>query len=407
MKNLLSILFIALALQLAAQAPQSFSYQAVARDVTGQLLVNQNVAFQITILSGSASGTVKYAETHFATTDDHGLVHLQIGEGNTVLGSMANIAWGSDLHFLRVEVDVTGGSTFIPVSTTQLLSVPYALYADKAGSVDEVDGDSTNELQVLSKSGNNLVLSRNGGTVSLNDEDPTNELQTLSKNGTTVSLSNGGSFVLGDDNSSNELQTISKNGNTVTLSNNGGSFVLNDDDDTNELQSISRNGDTLILSQFGGNVFIGDADADPSNELQTLSKNGTTLSLTGGGNITLGDESPNNELQTISKTGVVATLSQGGGSFISPDTLGLNYIICVNSTYYPNITGNNTEGAFLGEIKLFAGNYAPDGWMLCQGQTMQISTNTGLFAVLGTRYGGDGLTTFALPDLRSRVPIQR
>ena len=60
---------------------------------------------------------------------------------------------------------------------------------------------------------------------------------------------------------------------------------------------------------------------------------------------------------------------------------------------------------FLGEIRMFAGNFAPVGWAMCNGQTLAISTNTALFSLLGTTYGGNGQTTFALPDLRSRVPV--
>lgn len=60
---------------------------------------------------------------------------------------------------------------------------------------------------------------------------------------------------------------------------------------------------------------------------------------------------------------------------------------------------------FIGEIRLFANNYAPRGWSYCEGQILQISTNTALFSLLGNAYGGNGTTTFALPDYRGRVPI--
>ena len=60
---------------------------------------------------------------------------------------------------------------------------------------------------------------------------------------------------------------------------------------------------------------------------------------------------------------------------------------------------------YIGEIVLFAGNFAPRGWALCQGQLLSIAQNTALFSILGTTYGGNGQTTFALPDLRSRVPV--
>ncbi|MFD1063854.1 phage tail protein [Winogradskyella litorisediminis] len=68
---------------------------------------------------------------------------------------------------------------------------------------------------------------------------------------------------------------------------------------------------------------------------------------------------------------------------------------------------NSTQAqdAMIGEVKLFAGNFAPRGWAKCEGQLLAISQHTALFSILGTTYGGDGRTTFALPDLRGRVPV--
>lgn len=63
------------------------------------------------------------------------------------------------------------------------------------------------------------------------------------------------------------------------------------------------------------------------------------------------------------------------------------------------------DEGMIGEVRLFAGNFAPRGWAFCQGQTMQINSNQALFSILGTTYGGDGRTTFALPDLRSKAPV--
>lgn len=67
-------------------------------------------------------------------------------------------------------------------------------------------------------------------------------------------------------------------------------------------------------------------------------------------------------------------------------------------------TVQGQEG-FIGELKMFAGNFAPRGWALCEGQLLSISENQALFSILGTTYGGDGRTTFALPDLRGRTPV--
>lgn len=81
--------------------------------------------------------------------------------------------------------------------------------------------------------------------------------------------------------------------------------------------------------------------------------------------------------------------------------LGVNYIIALQGIF----PSRNSAEPFLGEISLFAGNFAPRGWAFCDGQLLAISQNTALFSLLGTTYGGDGRTTFALPDLRGRVPL--
>lgn len=73
-------------------------------------------------------------------------------------------------------------------------------------------------------------------------------------------------------------------------------------------------------------------------------------------------------------------------------------IVCTSFT-------SMSQDAYIAEIRLFAGNFAPKGWAFCNGQIMSISQNAALFSLLGTTYGGDGRTTFALPDLRGRVPV--
>lgn len=85
---------------------------------------------------------------------------------------------------------------------------------------------------------------------------------------------------------------------------------------------------------------------------------------------------------------------------------GVGILICPNfKNHFFTIKLHFMDSPYIGSIVLFAGNFAPRGWAFCQGQIMQIATNTALFSILGTTYGGNGQTTFALPDLRSRVPV--
>jgi len=141
MKTLFKLLTITVVMfgfitPLTAQAPAGFSYQAVVRDDLGEVLADQAVSLRISILQGSTGGPVIYQEEHTATTNGFGLVNLQIGTGTVVSGDFSVIAWGTDLHFLQIELDEAGGSAYEMMGVSQLLSVPYALYAEKSGSPD-------------------------------------------------------------------------------------------------------------------------------------------------------------------------------------------------------------------------------------------------------------------------------
>ena len=127
---LLTFLTILLAFSTFAQAPQAFNYQGVARDISGNPLLSQNIGLRIAILKGSATGLEAYQETHTTTTSDLGLFSLQIGTGTIVNGNFGDIDWGSDSHFLQVEIDENGSGSYQLIGTSELLSVPYAKYAE-------------------------------------------------------------------------------------------------------------------------------------------------------------------------------------------------------------------------------------------------------------------------------------
>ena len=135
MKKLFTLLAtVTLSVMLFAQAPQTFSYQTVIRDNNWQTIANQNVSIEIAIREDAANGTIIYKEAHSSTTNDLGLVNLAVGGGGVVSGSWANIDWGNHSYFIEVAVDVLAGVNYIVMGTTQLRSVPYALYAENAGS---------------------------------------------------------------------------------------------------------------------------------------------------------------------------------------------------------------------------------------------------------------------------------
>lgn len=114
---------------LFAQAPQKMSYQSVIRKTDGTLVTNTLVNIKISILQGSASGTASYVETQATTTNTNGLATIAIGGGTPVTGTFAGINWETGTYFIKTETDPTGGTNYTISGTSQLLSVPYALYA--------------------------------------------------------------------------------------------------------------------------------------------------------------------------------------------------------------------------------------------------------------------------------------
>ena len=150
-----------------AQSPESMNYQAVIRNSSGTLIANQSVGIRIKILQGSANGSAVYNETFSPTTNTYGMVSLQIGTGSVVSGTFSSIDWGNNSYYVETAADVSGGSNYSVISTTQFMSVPYALYAKSAGS-SPADND-------WSESGNNIY--RNSGNVGIGTTNPTSKLE--------------------------------------------------------------------------------------------------------------------------------------------------------------------------------------------------------------------------------------
>jgi hypothetical protein len=134
-KIILSLVAIAIiTLSSFGQAPEGFKYQAVVRDAGNVILNNQAVGMRMTIQQGSIGGPTVYSETFAPTTNAYGLVNLEIGNGIVTSGTFAAIDWANGPFFIETAVDVTGGTNYLVMGTSQLMSVPYALYAATSGS---------------------------------------------------------------------------------------------------------------------------------------------------------------------------------------------------------------------------------------------------------------------------------
>jgi len=151
MRKIIVLLFICY--QTNAQVPQGLNYQAVARTSDGAIMPAQNIGVRFSIVDMNINGTILYSETHNAATNSYGLFTLAIGKGTPQLSVFSKINWSSGTDkFLKVEISPAGDSSYQLQGTTQLLSVPYALYAER-----------TNLMAA-----NNTIKVTNGNTIKSN-----------------------------------------------------------------------------------------------------------------------------------------------------------------------------------------------------------------------------------------------
>ena len=234
--------FAILANLLSAQAPQGFNYQCIVRDAVNAPVANQGVTLLFSVRQGDPSGSVVYTETHSTNTNDFGLVNLIVGQGTPTSGSFNSIDWGGGAKYLKVFVQ--NGATLTELGTTQLMSVPYALFAQKA------PGDNWGSQAVQT----NATLTGNGNAGS-----PLAIAQQGAATGQVLKW-NGTSWLPQDDavggGGSNNNYT---GGTGINITGTAPNFVINNNGDlsnTNEIQTLSISGTNLSLSAGGGTVAL-------------------------------------------------------------------------------------------------------------------------------------------------------
>lgn len=242
-----------------AQVPEAFNYQAVVRNASGEIIANTVVSLKISILQDSETGVTIYSETHSEQSNQFGLVNLKIGKGSKIEGVFSPDNWGEKEHFLKIEFDPDGGSSFTPLGTSKFSAVPYAFHAQTVAidETEDADADPNNEIQEIQISGTQLTLSKGGGT---------------------VTLPSSGS---GGDNWG--TQTVTSD---ATLSGRG----TEADPLKVESSSLEPEWSNIANKPAGfadGEDDVNDDDADPDNELQTLSISGNDLSISDGNTVSL------------------------------------------------------------------------------------------------------------------------
>lgn len=143
-KYLIPFLFLFFVNNLTAQSPPFFNYQTIIRDHSGQVMVDKNFYLRISIYQNDINGNLVFQELHHKTTNKYGLINLQIGNGVISMGSIQDLNWSAGPYFLETAIDSTENQEFVIISTTQLLSVPYAMHAhtvDVAGVWEQNNND--------------------------------------------------------------------------------------------------------------------------------------------------------------------------------------------------------------------------------------------------------------------------
>ncbi len=252
-----------------AQAPKGINYQGVARDNVGSSYASKTIAVRISILKDASDGEVEYAETHKPQTNQFGLFTLVIGQGTKITGDFAFISWAIGNKWLQVEIDPNGGNSFSLAGSQQLMTVPYAFYAEYAGNGG---GALTAGPGIAINSG---VVSNTGDA----DNDVNNELQNLadvltrSNNAGGIKITNLGAPTAGTDAATKNYVDAQ-------------SALDQDKSMTNEIQDLTLNTTTNILS-ITNNTSATPINLTPYRQTLAYTPATNSLSISGGNAVTV------------------------------------------------------------------------------------------------------------------------
>lgn len=254
-KVCLFLLALSCLFNVTAQQPQQFSYQTVVRGADNLLVVNKMIGIRISLLQGSENGDVVYVEKHTPTTNANGLASIAIGTGSIVSGNFAAINWSKGPYFIKTETDPAGVSNYTLTTTSQLLSVPYALYAG-------------NGIKRISANSDTIFLS--------NDSYYINKSSTSTGNS---SIPSGGG----------QNQVLTRCDGELTWTNNGfcpGKISTLDCNYTIVKQGVFvKNDSSVIVLRFsytGGNLGAGDSFNAKSTNVLDLNASGRVSDLNNG-----------------------------------------------------------------------------------------------------------------------------
>ncbi len=324
-KNILKIIFALFILGVfsftetyAQGVPQGFNYQAIARDASNLLVANHAIGIKIDIYAGSASGTLEWEETHTPTSNQFGLFTLIIGQGtstgNGSIPSFSTINWGATAHYLKVSMDINGGSNYIQMDNSQLLSVPYAFYSAQAGAVPNL---SLNDLVDADTAGVSV-----GKTLKWNGS---NWVPAMDNNSDTASYAYNSLHALHSDTANYVIHTTPAD--TALYAYSAGTALFTDSAGRASNANHANYSDTALFAlncgntsndwHFGGNSgtsasnnFLGTTD---SVDLIIKTNNQERMRVTALGKVGIGTSSPAASLHVVGNDGIIAQGTFGSG----------------------------------------------------------------------------------------------
>ncbi|MBK8746971.1 MAG: hypothetical protein IPM04_03675 [Saprospiraceae bacterium] len=261
-----------------SQTPQKMSYQAVIRDASGQLMKDKNIGMQLSVIQGSETGAPVFIERFFPTSNTNGLVTIEIGGGLSVLGSFSDINWANGPYFIKTETDVNGGANYSLSGTSQLLSIPYALFARNVENVPSLKMNDLTDVNTENIQPGQILKWNGSSWVAANDNSGGGSGPTYTP-GAGISIDpNNVISNSGDVSNTNEIQQLELAGNQLKLT--GANTV------TLPAGTTYTAGNGINLNN---NVITntGDNDNNVANEIQQLELTGNQLKLTSANTVTL------------------------------------------------------------------------------------------------------------------------
>ncbi|MCW3102625.1 MAG: hypothetical protein JWO09_1065 [Bacteroidetes bacterium] len=323
---ILGLLLLLLNVGMSAQTvPQGITYQGLARNSSGNLIVSQPVSLKVGIYATSVSGTPEWEEVHAVTTSALGLFYTVVGQGTSTgagtAPSFAAVNWGAAAHFIRIAMDETGGSSYVNIDTIQFWSVPYAMYSGNAGNLNQplrisqlsdVDTVGVNTGSVLKWNGSLWVPAMD------NDSD-TALYASSADHANTADTATYATNVL----STIDTVPFSYNADSALYSTSAGTSVNSVNSDYCDTATYALNtGSSYTYWNLTGNTgttptsnFLGTTD---NKDLAFRTNNIERMRITSAGKIGIGTSTPTATLHIVGNDGLVAEGTFGTG--VAPPT---------------------------------------------------------------------------------------